>query len=650
MQVLYNRPSLAIRGLTAGATSGNPIVAYIIDDAPFGSSSSQGTAGVAPDVDPSDLQRIEVLRGPQGTLYGASSLGGLLKYVTIDPSFKGVSGSASAGVNSVRHGDVGYHVRGSVNVPLSDTLAFRVSGFSRETPGYIDNVVTGEDDVNKVRVKGVNFAALWRPSADFSLRISGLHQSGKGFGSPDADPRLGLRSLRQSNTFGAGRTSWENNWISATMKASIGKAELTSVSSYSHTPSYTVPDLTFSFGQVIAGFFPGGFASVGALGPVDATNRRFTQEIRMDVPLGENLDWLVGAFYSRERGRVSPSIIGIDPTNGTPLGVALEINGKFGIQEYAAFTDLTMKFSDRFNMQVGGRIAKNSQHYFGTNEGPFAGGFYIDPKVKSKDTSKTYLVTLQYDVADESMIYARLASGFRPGGVNGSCSVSLVPCSFAPDETVNYEIGAKGSLLDRALSYDMSVYYIDWKDIQLGLLAPNGFPYNGNAGDAKSKGVELALEGRPVEGLTLSGWVAWNDATLKEGFPAGARAYAVAGDRLPYSSRWSGKLSADANFPLTDAIRFFAGASLTYVGGRLGEFVATPAEVPLRQKYPAYAQADLNLGIEVGNWRLMGFVNNVADRRGLVGGGYANPTTANPNWLTYTQPRTIGLSIDWKFD
>jgi outer membrane receptor protein involved in Fe transport len=650
MQVLYNRPSVAIRGLTTGATSGNPIVAYIIDDAPFGSSTSQGTAGVAPDVDPSDLQRIEVLRGPQGTLYGASSLGGLLKYVTIDPSFRGFSGSASAGVNAVRHGDVGYHVRGAVNVPVSDTFAFRVSAFSRETPGYIDNVITGEDDVNKVRVRGVNFAALWRPSEDFSLRVSALHQSGKGFGSPDADQRLGLGSLRQTNTFGAGRTNWENNWVSATMKGSVGKAELTSVSSYSHTPSYTVTDLTYSFGSVIADFFPGGYTNVGAPGPVDAGNRRFTQEIRMDLPIGEKLDWLVGGFYSRERGRVAPSILGVDPTTGAPLGVALEINGKFGTQEYAAFTDLTVKFSDQLNLQVGGRIARNSYYYYGTNDGPFVGGFYIDPKVKSKDTAKTYLVTLQYTPTRDTMIYTRVASGFRPGGINGTCKVTLVPCNYAPDETVNYEIGAKGNLLGRALSYDVSVYYIDWKDIQLGLLAPNGFPYSGNAGNAKSKGVELSLESRPTDGLTLSGWIAWNDATLKEGFPAGAKAYAVAGDRLPYSSRWSGKLSADANFPLTDTINWFGGASLTYVGERLAEFVPSAADAALRQKYPAYVQADLNLGIEVGQWRLTGFVNNVTDRRGLVGGGFANPTTANPNWLTYTQPRTIGLSIDWKFD
>lgn len=651
MQFLYNRPAVAIRGLTTGATSGNPIVAYIIDDAPFGSSSTLGTAGVAPDLDPSELQRVEVLRGPQGTLYGASSIGGLVKYVTVDPSLERMNASASVGGSTIQGSDeLGYNARGALNMPVSDTFAVRVSASTRTTPGYIDNVVTEENDVNKIRVSGVNLAALWRPSEDFSLRLSALHQSGRGFGSPDADASLGLRAQRQTNTFGAGRTNWQNNWISATAKAKLGASELTSVTSYSYTPSYTALDLSYFFGEALAEFFPGDFAAVGALGPVDVSNHRITQEVRLDTPIGEKIDLLVGGFFSHEREEFVSQINAHDPTNGNPLGNALTIEGFHRATDYAAFTDLTVNFTDQFNVQVGGRVSQNIRTYHGTNSGPFAGGTFVDPKVETRDRSVTYLLTMQYKPTPDTMLYGRLASGFRPGGINGSCSVSMVPCSYGPDNTVNFEIGAKGSVLNRIISYDLSVYYIDWKRIQLGLLANNGFPFSGNAGRARSKGVELSLEARPVAGLSFSGWVAWNDAKLREGFPAEAAAFGLPGDRLPYSSRFSGKFSVDGELPLTASLNGFAGASVNYVGRRFGEFVGNPADAAFRQKYPGYAQADLHLGVEYDNWRLMAYMNNVTNRRGLVGGGFYNPTTLNPNWMNYIQPRTIGLSIDWKFN
>src|SRR6202012_4446346 len=134
---------VTIRGITTGGFS-NPTVGVVIDDVPFGASNALGGGQVIPDFDPGDLARVEVLRGPQGTLYGASSMGGLLKFVTVDPSTDGVSGRVEAGVSDVSHGaELGYNVRGSINVPLSDTFAMRASAFTREDPGYVDNPVLG---------------------------------------------------------------------------------------------------------------------------------------------------------------------------------------------------------------------------------------------------------------------------------------------------------------------------------------------------------------------------------------------------------------------------------------------------------------------------------------------------------------------------
>ncbi|MEP7244765.1 MAG: TonB-dependent receptor plug domain-containing protein, partial [Gammaproteobacteria bacterium] len=194
LQFQNNRSQLAIRGITTGPVTGNPVVGYTIDDVPYGSSAGiAGLFGSAPDLDPAELERIEVLRGPQGTLYGAASIGGLVKYVTIDPSRDKVSGAVAVGTNTI-HGpgnNVGYNVRGGINLPLGETFAVRASAFTREDPGYIDNVLTGKEGVNKVDVSGARVSALWRPSDALSVKLSALYQDRKVFGSSNIDSRLG---------------------------------------------------------------------------------------------------------------------------------------------------------------------------------------------------------------------------------------------------------------------------------------------------------------------------------------------------------------------------------------------------------------------------------------------------------------------------
>jgi len=168
--------NIVIRGI-ATAVYSNPTVGVTIDDVPVGASSALANGQLQqPDLDPADLAQIEVLRGPQGTLYGASSLGGLIKYVTTDPSTKGYSGRLQADMNGTEGGGIGYGVRGSINVPVSDTLAVRASGFSRKTPGYVDNINTGQDNVNSIDSAGGHLSLLWTPSALLSVKLGALYQ------------------------------------------------------------------------------------------------------------------------------------------------------------------------------------------------------------------------------------------------------------------------------------------------------------------------------------------------------------------------------------------------------------------------------------------------------------------------------------------
>jgi outer membrane receptor protein involved in Fe transport len=243
------------------------------------------------------------------------------------------------------------------------------------------------------------------------------------------------------------------------------------------------------------------------------------------------------------------------------------------------------------------------------------------------------------------MVYARLASGYRPGGPNTNSTPNPVP-NYKRDTTQNYEIGVKGSALDHALNFDASLYYIDWKDIQLQVF--NGTSIYVNGSRAKSQGVEFSVESRPRRGLTLAAWAAWNDAVLTQDFPNTGTANAVgsSGDRLPNSSRFSGALSLDQEFPLTGAMTGFVGATLSYFGDRRDVFTSIFAASPERQYLPAYARTDLRGGARYETWTLNLFVNNATDRRGVVTGGIG---ATNPIAFTYIQPRTAGLSFSKAF-
>jgi outer membrane receptor protein involved in Fe transport len=237
------------------------------------------------------------------------------------------------------------------------------------------------------------------------------------------------------------------------------------------------------------------------------------------------------------------------------------------------------------------------------------------------------------------MVYARLASGYRAGGSNNCITYTSFPCQFSPDKTQNYEVGVKGDALDHTLSFDTSLYYIDWKDIQVTLIDPNTHVgYTANGSRAKSQGVELSLEARPLRGLTIAAWVALNDAVLNEAFPPISAAYGVSGDRLPYSSRVSGNLSLGQDFPLARGVTGSVGGALSYVGNREDVFTGSPQ----RQSLPAYAQADVRAGVRYDSWTVNLFVTNVADKRGVLTGGVG---TVNPVVFNYIQPRTAGLAL-----
>jgi len=637
--------TIAIRGIISGDVN-NPTVGATLDDVALGSSTSIGGGYVIPDLDPSDLDRVEILRGPQGTLYGATSIGGILKYVTAEPSTAGLSARVDAGVNSVYSGgSAGYNSSAGLNVPLSDTLALRGSLSTRLSPGYIDNVQASRNDVNTTRIVGGHLATLWRPSDQLTMKLSALYQQNQTSGSPYVTRAAGLGELQQTFLAKTGTVKRQLGAVVATVEARLYPFDLTSVTGYTVNRyvdrlDYSAPSGTFTLPL---------FNTPFAINTDDNTTRKISEEIRLSTRIGTRLDWRVGGYFTRESSPYTLQLLAAD-SSGTSIG-----RGQLGIlsshyAEWAEFTDLTYHFSDRFDIQLGGRASQILQTYGEEDSGSLIdslGAPHLIPESAIHAHAFTYLVAPRLRPTPNSMIYMRAASGYRPGGINPAYFPGI-PQNFAPDRTENYELGLKADFFDRHLSIDGSVYHIDWRGIQLSLTDPaSGENYFTNGSAAKSEGIELTAELKPAKGLRLAGWVTYDNAVLTRALPHNSTVYGQPGDRLPYGSRFAANLSWDFQFPL-GRLAGSCGATVSYVGQRVGAFVAAiPDETPERQVFPGYTQIDWRAALtEAERWSLTLYINNLADRRGIIGGGVGTqiPTAFEP-----IQPRTIGLTLSHNF-
>jgi len=669
-------PQISIRGL-ATATQEAPTVATTVDGVPFGSPSALAFGWAVPDLDPSDLARVEVLRGPQGTLYGASSLGGLINYVTIAPSTTVLSGHVDVGMETVQNAsDLGYVVRGGINIPLSDTLAIRASGYERFDPGYVDNIETDERGVNKAHSGGGHLAALWRPSDTVSLQLSALLQHRDRYGSPFVDtinPYIdpvaphtysfagNLGDLDQSRVRASGYLRTNFQAYSAKLSAKVGGVDLTSITAYGLSKNESSTDLTYALGPYVQYGLPqyglcigpqcNGFGVPGDPDNSDLTDSKWTEELRASGWAGDHFEWLVGGFFEHDAANENQYLLASDPVSGATAGTFLHDIDPSTYQELAGFFDLTYHFNDKFDVQVGAREAQIKQSYQETFIGTYnalAGlpsPYYQYPFIGTKENAFTYLVTPRFKISSDLMVYARLASGYRPGGPNIDSVGANAPLSYKHDSTRNYEVGVKGNTPNHLFSFDASAYYIDWTDIQLSVPLANGAVYEINGSRAKSQGIELSGQAQPVDGLTIAAWVSLDDAKLTEPFPPGTSLVGTSGDRLPYVSRFTGSISVDQRFPITRNVTGFAGGVFSYVGDSLEEF-PSPG-VLARPRLSPYAKTDLRTGVNFNQWTVNLYANNVANKRAEI---WTNATGTTPGTqFVYIQPRTLGITLSKVF-
>jgi outer membrane receptor protein involved in Fe transport len=683
---------ITLRGVNTGGVSST--VAVYMDEVPFGSSTGLANGAIlSGDFDPFDINRLEVLRGPQGTLYGASSLGGVIKYVTNPPRLNRFEARAQAGISTTKgSGEIGYQAAGILNVPVGDRAAIRVDGFYRRDPGYIDsignnpilNALTGEeigrtlivDDVNDQKSYGGRASLLVQATDALSIRLTAfaqnLNTAGTGIFEVDAETLKPLYGGLTQSTYIREPTRIKYRVYSGTVDWDLGFASLLSSTSYSTFEEDFRRDFTFALGQTVnllANLGP----DIVLLGlPAEATiadpavtrplgvmlqqvtsTDKFTQEVRLASPNNETLEWLVGAFYTHEKSAIDPQNI-LATEFGTRT-IAPDVLPLFEIflrskyKEYAGFANVTWHIVPRFDLSLGGRLSHNRQSANEEITGPLTflqfGGPVVVPNIKSSETVFTYSVAPRYEVNDHMSLYARVASGYRPGGPN---VVPLgappdTPTTFDADRLTSWEVGIKTEAPNRKWSLEAAAFHLDWKDIQLFALV-NDVGINTNGGKARVNGVEISGALRPVRGLTIAANGAYTDAKLLDDTPPVTGG--LKGDRLPYVPKWSGAISTDYEFPVAAGAQGFVGGTVAYIGRRAANLNERDDDGGT-VNVPGYTEVDLRAGANIDRFTIEAWVKNLFNKRGftsLFGFGPGNfPNDAAG--AAIIRPRTIGLTI-----
>jgi iron complex outermembrane recepter protein len=646
---------LTLRGQNAGGVGST--VAVYLDESPFGSSSALLNGSIITgDFDTWDLARIEVLRGPQGTLYGANSEGGLLKFVTNAPVLGSFSGAAEMTGESVDHGGNGGELSAMVNLPLGDKVALRISGYDQDAPGYVDNVLLGKNDVNEGHKWGGRASLLAAPTDDFSIRLTASSQQSdyESTNVVDIDPvtfQPVHGDLTQARNF-AEPSNFKYENYNALINWNTGPVNIVSTTSYSvldtdqfsdYTNQLTAPDSGVTYGDVLSAILA---PNTGLSLDSATTLKKVTQEIRLSSTGKQALEWTVGGYYTHETADLLQNLLAVQVPGGaaTPFPPA-EIVGLASVyKESAGFANLTYHFNSQFDLQAGARYSSNEQSVTES-----LSGFLVGPpqsfSTPSSGSVVTWSVAPSWHIDQDTMLYARIATGYRPGGPNALPPIAPpdVPREYGADKTINYEAGIRSTQLDGLLSIDFAAFYVNWTNIQL-LEQVDGTGIDGNGGKAKSQGVEWTFKYIPVHGLAFTWTGAYTDARLTTPAPA---VHGNTGDELPYAPKWGTAVDGEYSWPLSAEYKGFVGATWTYVGARSTDFgsdVTGLTQVSL----PSYNTIAARAGIENNRYSVSLYGKNLTNSRGITS-YFSSGAPGLAGEATVIQPLTIGVTLSVKF-
>ena len=609
---------IVLRGLNTGGVGTE--VASVLDDVPTNPTGAQNQAAInTPNYDTYDLQRIEVLRGPQSTLYGATAEGGLIKYVTNPPDPTRYSAALEGGIDGATDGGIGGSLKGFANFPLLDgRAALRITAWNDWLPGYIDDPARDKTNYNSGQQYGWRASLLVTPITDLTIRLTAERQSLFSNGldflqvqgaalTPATPPANQLSLLNNSLAYNARLPQPAQNEAAvyyANINYDLGFANVTSITSFAidnFNNRFDLSDTNLAPATSFGSYLGTNFSCLAQLvnQRQNAATHNFHQGVRLTSDpgttlLGRQLEYLAGVYYSRETAQLLQGVDAISAANvnkllapapgSTAVQSSLSDWAVFGQLDYYLLPNVAVAFGGRFE-----GTAKRSQ----TVDFPYifyAPAFTVQPETTSNDHDALYSVAPRWRVNDDTMFYGRIATGYRPGGPNIPVpGHPEVPDFYNPDRTVNYEIGWRQDLFDKSVSIDLTGFYINWRDVQV-LSVLGAFGFNSNAGSALSKGVEWTFTWVPLPGLRLNATGSYQDSLITSD---DAAIGAIKNQYLPYVPNVSNSVNVDYGWKVTDRFRAYVSGTWSYVGDRFTGFAPAGGVTASHVLLPGYNTGSL---------------------------------------------------------
>ncbi len=688
----FGRPNLSMRGIKSD--SGAATTAVYIDDAAIAARDFSATSGGTLVPRLFDLDRVEVLRGPQGTLFGSGAMGGAVRFITPTPSLQRSTGLARLGLGLVQHGAPSHEAGVAAGGPLvADTLAYRASLWHKGGGGFIDHVdrasgATTLRDTNNDGATVLRGALLWRASETVTLAPSLTYQRDR-----MGDRATWYEALGAYRTYNKIAQPIDDRYLLASLSVDVElqAASFKSVTSYFNRKQRRIDDYSHAL-------VPGYFAIVGA--PVredlpgepdfvarslaDTGQRAWSQEFRLASPEGENsrVSWVAGVYAAVTRQPLAQSIEmdtqafyrglaagGYDiPPLRPELGVYFVEQDQLQDKVVAVFGQASLKLGSATTLTLGLRAERTSYRFTQVNDGMEV----PEARSASGDQRSVNLLpklAISQDLQGGGLLYASASKGVRVGGANASfagvapCApdlqdlgVSDVPRTYTPDSVWSYEAGWKTRLLDNRLELATSVYRIHWRDIQQNVLLLNcQFNYVANLGQALSQGLDLQAQWRATRALTLSGSVATTRARLRSSVwasdaarAAGRPPVVVGGQPLPEPGT---ALNLGAEYTWTPVAGWRAHVrgdlqwqSSYQATGPQGSYTYDEA----RLRAPATRYLSLHAGVVAGatTWSLA--LDNVTGTTTALTRYRYHPQDPQMQAITY-RPRSLRLTVDRRF-
>ena len=662
-----------IRGINS---TGAATVGAYYDEAVISADNRNDGGGRNVDLKLYDIARIEVLKGPQGTLYGASSESGTIRIITNKPNSREFTGYLAGELSQTRKGGTNYNLNGMINLPvITDKLALRLVGWRVDDSGYIDQIrlpAGRRNNVNNDDTWGGRASLRFTPTNQLSVTASATYQKTHSNGSSRYTP-AGTQSF---STVGyppvAGGDLLNTDLSRSPLDDKVKIFSLTGEYNFTHgsivaTTNYFDRSFLFNFDSSPILFFFG--VPISGITIQPQSRKIWSNELRYASKFDGPLNFVVGGFYSKEKSNFDVAVVKINAF-GDPAGPFSRLNaddalsnangntffGRFDnnrLNQYAAFGEATFAFTPTVKATVGARYFHSKLSSTQETTHPF-GGFGPNPpgvlRNEASDHKTTFKGNISWKPSEQVLLYVTAAQGFRTGGLNQADLPfsSFIPRSYGSDSLWNYEVGTKLTLLGGKLRLDAAAYRIDWSNIQVGAVDATGaFPFTTNAGTAKVDGVEADLNALLARGVTLEVGGSYQNARLTSDQPGSTPrpiTLGLSGDRLPNVPRFNSSVNLDVDRPISDRWNYQLHGDVTYRGS---------SDTKLRQSIDpnnvhlaSYSLVNLRAGVSDRVWTVTAFVRNLFDKRAQVDAIFSSQ---DPLAYITVRPRTIGIGAARKF-